>query len=382
MPFEFSEEQEIFRHSIREFVAKEILPRSKQLGKGERIPADLWRKICNLGIVGIQMPEQYGGQPGDLSMMGIAVEEIGKADFSLASTLAPNRALCALLQHALPQVQQEWLPPIIGGEKLSAIAVTELDSGTDAAAMKTSATKDGDHYIINGEKTSVAWGMYADVAAVFAKTDPSAGARGISCFLIPLDFPGISKSNSPDMGITPVTRPSITLDNVRLPKDYLIGQEGKGFALLMEELDFTRILIALAAIGVAEASLDEAIAYAKQRIAFDNPIGRFEGVSFTIAEDITLIEAAKLLCYRALGLRDRGVNHTKESAMCKWWSPRIAVEAIHHALLIHGNIGYSSEYLIEQRLRDVMGAHLAGGTPEAMKLILVRELLGKEFLPY
>lgn len=382
MPFEFSEEQKIFRHSIREFVAKEILPRSKQIGKGKRIPSDLWRKICGLGIMGIQMPEQYGGHPGDLSMMGIAAEEIGKADFSLASTLAPNRAFCVLLQQALPQVQQEWLPPIIGGEKLGAIAVTELDSGTDAAAMKTTATKEGDHYILNGEKASVAWGMYADAAAVFVKTNPNSEAEGVSCFLVPLELPGISKSNSPDMGLTPITRPSITLDNVRLHKDYLIGQEGKGFAMLMEELDFTRILIALAAIGAAEVSLDEAIAYARQRVAFGKHIGKFEGVSFKIAEDATLLEAARLLCYRALGLRDRGVKHTKESAMCKWWSPKIAVEVIHHALLIHGNIGYSSEHLIEQRMRDVIGSELAGGTPEAMKLILVRELLGKEFLPY
>lgn len=382
MPFDFSEEQKIFRHSIREFVAKEIVPKSKQIGKGERIPADLWRKICNLGIIGIQMPEQYGGQLGDLSMIGIAAEEIGRADFSLASTLAPNRAFGALLQNALPQVQEEWLPQIIRGEKLSAIAVTELDSGTDAAAMKTLATRDGGYYILNGEKTSVGWGMYADVAAVFAKTDPSAGAKGVSCFLVPLDLPGISKSSLPDMGITPITRPSLILDNVRLPKEYLIGQEGKGFSMIMKELNFTRLLIALAAIGAADVSLEEAIDFAKQRIAFGKPIGKFEGVSFIIAENATLLETARLLCYRALWLSDLGVIHTKETAMCKWWSVKVAVGVIHQALLIHGNIGYSSEHLIEQRLRDVIGTELAGGSSEAMKLILVQELLGKEFLPY
>jgi len=382
VPFEFNEEQELFRHSIRGFVKKEIIPRAREIGKQEEIPRDLWRKICGLGIMGIQMPEQYGGQSGDSTMLGIAAEEIGKADVSLASTLVPNRGFCSLLQNAPVRVQDEWLPPIIRGERLSALAVTEPDCGTDAAAMKTMARKEQGHYILNGEKTSVSWGMYADVAAVFAKTDPRAGAKGVSCFVLPLDFPGISKSNFPDMGVKPVTRASLILDNVRLPREYLIGQEGKGFYLIMKEFDVMRILVALIAIGAAEASLDEAIDYAKQRVAFGKPIGKFEGISFKIAEDATLLEAARWLCYRALWLRDQGVNHTKETAMCKWWSTKIAVEVIHDALLIHGHIGYSAEHLIEQRLRDVIGTQLADGSPEAMKLTLVRELLGKEFLPY
>jgi len=224
--------------------------------------------------------------------------------------------------------------------------------------------------------------MYADVAAVFAKTDSGAGFKGLSCFLVPLDFPGIRKLNTPDLGLKPITRPSLILDDVRIPEAYLIGQEGKGFSMVMKAFDLMRVLVALISLGAAQTVMEETVDYVKQRVAFGRPVGRFEGVSFRIAEAATHVEAARSLCYRALGLRDQGLNHTKETAMCKWWSTKIAVDVIHEALLLHGHFGYSAEAPIEQRLRDVIGNQLADGSPEGMKLILVRELLGRDFLPY
>lgn len=377
----FTEEQGLFRSSMRKFVNKEIVPRAKEIGKHEEIPRDLWKKICDLGIMGIAAPGKYGGQPADSTLLGIAAEEVGRGDVSLAATLIPNMYLCMLLRNAPVQVQDQWLPPVIRGEKLSCLAATEAECGMDAAAMKMSAKREGGYYILNGEKTSVGWGMYADVAIVLAKTDPQAGAEGVSCFVIPLDSPGIFRSSSPGMGLKPVNPSSLVLDNVRIPKESLIGQEGKGLSMVMKAADVARILIALISIGAAEAVMDKTIEYVKQRIAFGKPLARFEGISFKIAEAATLLEAARALCYRALWLRDQGAEHTKEAAMCKWWSTKVAVEIIHDALLIHGHFGYSAEALIEQRMRDVIGNQLLGGSPEEMKLILVRELLGKEFLP-
>jgi cyclohexanecarboxyl-CoA dehydrogenase len=382
MGYGFTEEQDLFRSSVRKFVEKEVVPRAGEIGNQDEIPRDLWKKVCALGIVEIAAPEQYGGQPLESTMLGIAAEELGKGDVSLAATLVPNVGFCMLMNNAREEVRETWIPPVIRGEKISCLAVTEPDCGTDAAAIKMSAGRAGDDYVLKGEKSSVAWGMYADVAIVFAKTDPDAGSKGVSCFLLPLDYTGITKSNAQDLGLKPVTRPSLILDNVRIPKEYLIGQEGEGFLMVMTAFDLMRALVALISLGAAQAVIEETKAYVKQRVAFGKPVGRFEGVSFKIAEAATLIEAARSLCYRALGLRDQGLKHTKETAMCKWWSTKIAVDVIHEALLLHGHFGYSEEALIEQRLRDVIGNQLADGSPEGMKLLLVRELLGKDFLPY
>jgi len=381
MDYTFTEEQRIFLSSIRDFVNKEIIPRAQEIGKLEEIPRDLWKKICNFGILESILPEHNSGKI-DFTLLGIAAEEMGKGDVSLASTMIPNIAICMFLQNATKKVKEEWLEPIIRGDKLSCLAITEPDCGTDAKAMKTNARRDGEFYILNGEKTSISWGMYADVASLFAKTDPMAGTKGISCFILPLNLSGIEKSYIPDMGLKPVTRASLILENVRLPKEYLIGGEGEGFYMLMKGFDIMRVLVGLISIGAAEGVLEETVRFVKQRVAFGKPLGRFEGISFKIAENATLLEAARGLCYRALWLRDHGINHTKETAMCKWWSTKIAVDVIHDSLIMHGHIGYSSEFLIEQRLRDVIGAQLADGSPEGMKLVLVRELLGKEFLPY
>ncbi|MDP6178312.1 MAG: acyl-CoA dehydrogenase family protein [Desulfatiglandales bacterium] len=382
MECEFTEEQELFRSSIRNLVKRDVFPRAREIGKQKEIPRDLWKKICDLGLVGMTGPEHYGGQPGNSLMLGIAAEEIGKGDVSLATTLIPNTSFCTLLQYAQAEVQEEWLPPIISGDKLSCVAVTEPDCGADAAAMKMTARREGDHYIFKGEKTSISWGMYAEVATVFAGTDPQFEAKGVSCFLLPLDLSGIEKLSTPEMGLKPMSSASFILDNVRIPKDYLIGQEGEGADMIVEVFDLMRILVALISIGAAERVLDETSGYCKQRIAFGKPIGKFEGVFFKIAEAATLLEAARALCYRALWLRDRGVKHTVETAMCKWWSTKVAVEVIHDALLLHGYFGYSTEALIEQRLRNVIGNQLADGGPEAMKLIIAGELFGKDFLPH
>lgn len=380
--FCFSEAQEMFRREVRDFCRKELAPGAKERAKLDYYPREMVRRIGEQGLYGVNLPEEYGGQPADWISVGIVAEELARADFSAAVLLHHAEGSCLGIMQGSKEMQKEWIPPIIAGEKIAAFLVTEPDHGSDAAGMETRAIRDGDDYVITGEKTAITYGLQADVGLLWAKTDPTQKARGVTAFLLPLDLPGITKSRFQDLGWRQTGRASLILDNVRLPARYRIGEEGKGFYLVMGMFDLIRILLSLEAVGLAGASLDDAIAYAKQRTAFGQPIAKFEAVSFTLAEDYTLLEAARLLCYRALSLRDQGVRHTKESAMCKWFCPRVAARIQHNALLIHGHVGYTQDCPVEQRLRDTIGLEIGDGTAEIMKVIITRELLGREFLPY
>ncbi len=381
--FGFSEEQEMFRRTARDFAQRELAPGGKERVKQDRYPRELLKRIADMGFLGIVTPSEYGGQGADWVTLGIAIEELSKVDYGAGLAVSVPAILSrALLARGSEEMRRKWFPPVAKGEWISCLAVTEPHCGSDAAAIKTTAVRDEDGYLLSGEKTSITFGMIADFAMMPVKTDPMAKARGVSFFLVPLDLPGITRSLIPDMGYKPVTAASIFLDNVRLPAENRIGGEGEGFYVVMGQFDVLRVCLALTVLGVAEASLEDAISYAKQRTAFGQPIARFEGVSFKIAEHATWLEAARLLCYRALWLADQGSPHTKEAAMSKWLAPVVAVNAIHDSLLIHGHVGYSEEYPIEQRLRDAIGFEMADGTAQIMKMIIARELMGREFRPY
>lgn len=379
--FGFTDTQAMFQREIRAFARKELAPDANARAKLDHMTPEIIRKISDMGLLAMNLAEEYGGQPSDWVSTGIAIEELARVDVAAALLLFPAKVVGIALNYGNESTRSEWLPPLIKGEKLAALALTEPDCGSDAAAMKTKAVPDGEVYRITGEKTSVSWGMQADVAVVFAKTDAVAGAQGVSCFLVPLDLPGVSRSSFEDMGWKQVGRASFFLDDVPVPATCLIGEENRGFQLAMKQFDFARVGLGLTALGMAQESLESAVAYARERRAFGKPIARFEGVSFKLAEDATHIEAARLLCYRALWLRDMDKDHTKESAMCKWWCPEVALRAIHNALLIHGHIGYSTEYALERHLRDAIGFEFADGPAQIMKLIIVREIIGRDFLP-
>ena len=385
--FGFSEEQEMFRKMVRDFSGKELAPGSKDRAKqeGQYDTAHEWsKKMAKVDLVGLGVPPEYGGQGADWVTLAIAVEEMSKADINLgAFPVLPALIAKAMERGEMSQeLRQRYLPAMCKGECLACLSITEPNCGSDVAAIRLKAVREGDYYILNGEKTSVSGGMTSDITYLFAKTDPKAGARGVTSFIVPLDLPGVSKSRFLDMGFKNVTRASVFFDDVRVPIDHRLGDEGKGFYLLMGTFDVLRVFLAISVLGAAETSINEAITYAKQRTAFGHPIARFEGVSFKIAEHATRIEAAKLLCYRTFWLADQGLVHTKEAAMCKWFSPIVAREAIHDALLIHGHVAYSEEHPLEQRLRDAIGYELADGTAEIMKIIVARELIGKESRPY
>ncbi len=380
--FGFSEEHEMFRRMVREFARKELAPAAKERAKQSSFPREIVRRMGEVGLLAITHPAKYGGQEADLTSLGIAVEEIAKVDFCASLFVSQSHLASKELALSTEDMQQEWLPLLRRGELLSCTATTEPEVGSDAAAMKMRATKRGDSYFLSGEKTSITLGMLADAAIIWAKTDPTAGARGVTCFWVPLNLPGIDRYAISDTGWIPLSKGSIIMDEVEIPARYRLGEEGQGFYIAMETFDDIRVLLGLMGLGVAQSSLEDAISYAKERQAFGKPIGKFEGVSFKIAEAATSIEAAKWLCYRTLWLGEQGIPHSKESAMCKWFCPKVAVHAIHDCLLIHGHMGYSAELPLEQRLRDVIGLEIGDGTAQIMKLVIVRELMGRECLPY
>jgi cyclohexanecarboxyl-CoA dehydrogenase len=225
-------------------------------------------------------------------------------------------------------------------------------------------------------------GMFAHVVMLFARTDTTTKARGVTAFAVPLDAPGVSRSQLRDLGSRSIGRAVLSFDHVRIPASHRLGEEGTGFYQVMRGFDFNRVFIALACLGSAQASLEETMGYVKERKAFGKPIAQFEGVSFPIAEAATYIDAARWMSYRALWLADHGRPYTKEAAMAKWWGPKLAVETIHQCLLFHGHYGYTDELPFEQRMRDVIGLEIGDGAAEVMKMVVARELLGRESLPY
>lgn len=377
-----SEEYKVFRDSVRRFVDREILPRKREIAEAEKISLELWKKICDLGVMEAVDPGVEGGQRGDLIALGVAAEEIARGDVSLALTVIPNVGFCFISQFAAQDIRKEWVSSIISGKKLACFAVTEDHCGTDLHAIETIAHREKGSYIVNGQKTPIRWGMHADVAVVLAKVAPSGHHKGLACITLPLDIEGVTKSPLLGMGLAPTGIAELGFKDTRIPCHYLIGEEGRGDEILMGAMDIMRVLSSLVSIGAAKSIIDETVKYVKQRVAFGKPIGRFEGVSFRIVEAVTLLEAGRGLCYKALMLRNQQGHCRKESAMCKWWATKVAVDIVHDALILHGYSGYTSEGNIERCLRDLMGIQVADGSPGAMKLALVGELLGKEFPPY
>jgi cyclohexanecarboxyl-CoA dehydrogenase len=380
LDFAFSQEQELFRKTVHDFAKNEIAPKIRAFEKKGEYPWELQRKMGQMGLIGLPLPRQYGGQEADPITAGIAIEELAKHEAPTPVLQYAAGGFVALFGQ--DSLKSRWLPPLSRGEILLGVGSTEPHAGSDAAAMKTFAVKNEEGYVLNGEKQMVTIPLEASAFVVFAKTRTEEGAHGISAFLVPMDSPGINPYRFPTMGPRISSFGGFVMKDVRIPKENLLGEENTGFYALMKTFDWLRILIALYCVGLAEASLEETIEYVKQRRAFDQPIGKFESVQFRIAEDSTLVEAARLLCYKALWLLTRGEKCTKESAMAKWWSPVVAFNAINNCIQNRGAVGYTSEATDELRLRDVRGMWFADGTADIMKIIIGREILGKEFVPY
>jgi cyclohexanecarboxyl-CoA dehydrogenase len=383
LDFSFTPEQLELARTLRAFAGRALAPRSGQWDRSGEFPRDAWRQMGELGLLGLRAPAELGGAEADLVTTGIAVEEIARGDF--CATYGIQLAAFAgeiVGRNGSAEVRERWIPPTARGETVIALALTEPGVGSDAAHLACRAEREGGDYVLTGEKSGISLGMAAQAAIVFARTGGGAGARGISAFLVPLDLPGVARSALRDLGSHAIVRAVLSFDHVRLAGSLRLGAEGTGFRQVMGSFDSNRVLIGLACLGAAQVSLEETMAYVKERQAFGRALARFEGVSFPIAEAATQLEAARWLCYRALWLADRGAPFTKESAMVKAWVPRLAVDTIHQCLLLHGHYGYTSELPFEQRLRDVMGLEIGDGAAAIMKIVVARELMGRESLPY
>ncbi|WAH36303.1 acyl-CoA dehydrogenase family protein [Alicyclobacillus dauci] len=381
--FSFTGEQEAFRKVLRDFARSELIPSYTRWDRDAMFPRELWRRLGGIGVTGLRIPMAYGGGEVDCVTAGIAAEEISRGDFNLTYAVMLNSLIGEILtKHASAELKQTWLPALASGEKVLGIAITEPGAGSDAATLRTRAERRGDAYILSGEKSGISVATVADGFIVFARTGLEDGAKGVSAFLVPGDLPGVERKGYQDMGNVPIGRGSIYLDHVEVPAAYLIGEENKGFYQVMNGFDLSRILIALQCLGTAWQSLEETMEHVKTRYAFGQPLAKFEGVSFPIATHYTQMELVRWQCYRALWLRDQGKTHTKEAAMCKWLGPKVAADVIHECILLNGHYAYTKEMPLEQRLRDVIGLEIGDGTAQVQKIVIARELLGKEFKPY
>jgi len=375
--FALTRDQIAFRETAARFAAEVLAPSYKARERAGVVPIDLRRRMGELGLIGMEFPEAFGGLGVDHVTAGVVLEAISEGDFNVGYVQLLSSLCGAILsRHAAPEIAAELLPKVVAGETLLCIALTEPHGGSDAASLRLKAVRDGDHWVLSGEKTSISMADQADWAVVFARTGTvESRAHGISAFLVDMRAPGVSTTRFDDLGQLAIGRGSIFFDGVRVPATHMLGAEGSGFVQVMQGFDFSRALIGLQCLSVARVSLAETWRHVQERKAFGRPLSDNQGVTFPLAEAETMVEAARLLCFKTLAAKDAGLPHTKEAAMCKWWPPRLAFEVVQTCLLMHGHAGYDVALPFEQRLRDVLGLQIGDGTAQIMKLIIAREAL-------
>lgn len=382
MHYAYDEDHETYRAEVARFAERVLAPHYQSDDRAAQFRRQQALDMAAMGLTGLRIPEAHGGQEATALIAGIAAEEIGRHDFN-ASYLLINTALISdvIVRNATPEQQAAWLPGIASGETIPCLCITEPGHGTDAAAMELKAIPaDGGVWRLHGEKTSITLGMAADRAVVLARTG-GLGARGISAFWVDLHDPSVTRSAFDDLGSRAIGRASLHFDGTPVGPDALIGAEGGGFVSVMQGFDYSRAIIGLACIGAAEQSLDEAIQWSRDQVAFGKPIGTFQGVSFPLAECATYLKGARHVCLEALWRKDHDLDHSAEAAMAKFWAPKLATEVIHQCLLTLGHVAYSAEHKLGQRLRDVIGLEIGDGTAQVSKLVISRHLLGRAYAP-
>ena len=373
MDFKLNDEQQLLRDMIREFTDKEVRPIAAELDENERFPTELIPKMSEVGLMGIPVPEEYGGVGmGNLEYV-IAVEEISKACASTGVTISAHTSLCCwpILNYGTEEQKQKYLPDLATGEKLGAFGLTEPNAGTDAAMQGTTAEDKGDYYLLNGSKIFITNGSYADVYVIFAMTDKSAGNKGISAFILEKGMEGFTfGSKERKMGIRGSATYELVFDNVKVPKENLLGEVGKGFKIAMSTLDGGRIGIAAQALGIAQGAIDEALNYVKSRVQFGRTIASFQNTQFKMAEIQTKVDAARMLVYRAACMKDDGENYSSEAAMAKLFASEVARDVTCQAGQLFGGYGYTREYPVERMMRDAKITEIYEGTSEVQKMVI------------
>jgi alkylation response protein AidB-like acyl-CoA dehydrogenase len=378
--FGLDEQQQLILDTARRFAAREIAPFVRENEHNDRFPIDVMRKMAPLGLLGGPIAERYGGAAIDSVSYALICEEVGKASASVfTSALTVQISLVGQTIERFGDEEQKrcYLPKLCSGEWVGAYALTEPDHGSDPQAMETSATLDGDDFVLNGSKMWISNGGIADLLIVFAQTQRGAGAKGIGAFLVHGDSAGFSaRPIEGKMGLGASNTSALFFDNVRVPRTRLMGEIGKGFRIAMSALDAGRLSTAAAAVGIAQGSVDACVAYAKQRQQFGKPIAGHQLVQEMIADMATETDAARLLVHRAAAMKDAGTVTPRELSMAKYYAAECAVRAARNAIQVHGGVGYVNEYPVERYLRDAIAIGLYEGTSQIQKLIIGRELTG------
>lgn len=377
-----TEELLALTEQARRFATDRVAPGFLERDKTRVLDRTLMREMGEMGFIAPELPEEFGGLGMSRIAAGVIHEEIARADLSISYiNLLASLNGQILAEHGHKEVVEPWLTKLVAGEALFAIALTEPRGGSDAANLRLRIERDGDHYVLNGEKTSISAADQADAAVVFGRTGTvESGAHGVTALLVPMDLPGITRNRFDCHGQRAIGRGSIFFENVRVPVDHRLGAENKGFVQVMQGFDFSRALIGLQVLSVARVALEETWDYVAQREAFGKPLAAFQGVSHPLADFETQVEAARLLCLQTLWLKDHHLPHTAEAAMCKWWGPKLAYDVIHQCLLSFGHGGYDRG-VMEQRLRDVLGFQIGDGTAQIMKTIIARAHAGRKAVP-
>jgi butyryl-CoA dehydrogenase len=380
MDFAFTEEQRMFRRMVREFAENEIAPRAEQIDASDEFPADIFRRMGQVGLLGLPFPPKYGGSGADYHSMVIALEEVARVSGSLAITLDAHTSLCCepIYRFGTEEQRRKYLVPLARGQRTGAFGLTEPQAGSDAGATRTRAARDPqtDEWIINGQKLFITNGSIADIVVITAKTDPEKGTRGISSFIVEKGTPGFRPGrDEKKMGLKGSVTSELFFEHCRIPADNLLGAENQGFKQFLATLDAGRIAIAAMAVGLAQGAYERSVDYAKDREQFGQPIADFQAVRWMIADMATEIDAARMMVHRAAWLKEQEERFTKEASMAKLFATEMSERVCRKAIQIHGGYGYVREYEVERMYRDQRLCAIGEGTNEIQRLVISRDVL-------
>lgn len=379
MPMELTREQLMIQKMAREFARKDLGPQAAERDQKHEYPAESLKKMGELGLLGMLVPEEYGGEDMDTVSYALAMSEVAYACASTAVIMSVHNSICcgSLLRFGSEEQKQQYLVPMARGEFIASFALSEPEAGSDPASMTTTAEKDGDFYVLNGTKRWITGGATSELFIVLAKTDPDAGHKGISAFLITRDLQGFSTGRLEDkMGQCASDTTDLLFSDCRVPADRMLGKEGEGFIVAMSGLDDGRIGIAALSLGLGQAALDEAVNYSKQRVQFGRPIADNQGLRWMVADMATDVEAARLLVLNAAAKKDRKEKCSKEASMAKLHASEMANRVTGQALQIHGGYGYTREFPVERFYRDARVLTIYEGTSQIQKIVIANEVLG------
>jgi butyryl-CoA dehydrogenase len=378
MRVQLSEEQVMLREMVRRFARDEVAPRAKEIDQSGEFPRQFFDQAGELGLAGVAIPEKWGGSGMETVSYCLVIEEISRACATSGVILSVNNSLVCdpILQFGNDEQKEEFLVPLASGKRLGCFGLTEPDAGSDAAGLRATARREGDEYILNGNKVFITNGTHADVALVFATVDPQLEHRGISAFLVPTGQPGFSHGEHEyKLGVNASGTTELAFTDCRIPARFRLGEEGEGFKIAMRALDGGRIGIAAQAVGIAQAAFEEALTYAGEREQFGKPIGSFQAIQFYLADMSTELDAGRLLTWKAAWTKDTSKRYSLEAAQAKLFTSEMAQKITNKALQIHGGYGYTKEYNVERYFRDARITEIYEGTSEIQKLVIAAAIL-------